>query len=213
MKMFTAPLTRPLLILMRGLPGSGKSSLAKAIVDTYLKSNQPANDSVDAIQDLSISSTTTKSTPRGIILTTDDFFITDAGEYHHDSKLLEFAHRWNQGRAVRAMAIQKIPLVIIDNTNVTKWEMRPYVRAANDHAYDVRIMEPLTEWWTGRDLNVMFEKNTHHVPLFALEKMASRWETVTSVDEILNEENDYGNRNTRHSYSASRGHRGRGSYR
>lgn len=61
------------LILMRGLPGSGKSSLAKQFVQSG-----------------------------DIILSTDDFFVVN-GVFTYDGSLIKDAHTWNQGRARAAM--------------------------------------------------------------------------------------------------------------
>ncbi|TMS07765.1 NEDD4-binding protein 2-like 2 [Larimichthys crocea] len=89
------------LILMRGLPGSGKSTLARELLSTG---------------------------PSGLILSTDDFFAHRDG-YRYEAGLLHAAHEWNQRRAKDAMDDGRSP-IIIDNTNIQAWEMKPYVQMA-----------------------------------------------------------------------------------
>jgi len=36
--------------------------------------------------------------------------------------------------------------VIIDNTNLESWEMKPYMLMALDYGYEIEIMEPNTPW-------------------------------------------------------------------
>ncbi|MCJ8740362.1 hypothetical protein PDJAM_G00058070 [Pangasius djambal] len=105
------------LILMRGVPGSGKSTLARQI---------------------------SASGPSGLILSTDDYFYQKDG-YHFEPTLLGAAHDWNQNRAKKAMLNGHTP-VIIDNTNVQAWEMKPYVRVALETGYRVEFVEPDSSW-------------------------------------------------------------------
>ncbi|KAM4702490.1 NEDD4-binding protein 2-like 2 [Discoglossus pictus] len=105
------------LVLLRGLPGSGKTTLARNILE------QCRN---------------------GIVFSTDDYFCQKEG-YTYDVKLLGDAHIWNQNRARRAMDDGKCP-VIIDNTNTQSWEMKPYVQMAMERGYIVDFLEPDT-WW------------------------------------------------------------------
>ncbi|XP_045929724.1 NEDD4-binding protein 2-like 2 isoform X2 [Micropterus dolomieu] len=105
------------LILMRGLPGSGKSTRAREL--------------------LSIG-------PSGLILSTDDYFVHRDG-YHYELGLLGAAHEWNQSRAKDAMRDGRSP-IIIDNTNTQAWEMKPYVQMALERGYKVDFCEPDTSW-------------------------------------------------------------------
>ncbi|OXB81426.1 UNVERIFIED_CONTAM: hypothetical protein H355_001643 [Colinus virginianus] len=47
--------------------------------------------------------------------------------------------------ARKAMKNGKSP-VIIDNTNIHAWEMKPYVMMAREHSYEVVFREPDTPW-------------------------------------------------------------------
>ncbi|KAJ8280138.1 hypothetical protein GJAV_G00050960 [Gymnothorax javanicus] len=106
-----------LLILMRGLPGSGKTTLAKKLLS---------------------------SGPNGLVLSTDDYFSEDHG-YSYSPSLIGDAHDWNQKRARNAMDAGRSP-VIIDNTNTQAWEMKPYVEMALERGYSIDFHEPDTTW-------------------------------------------------------------------
>ncbi|XP_030056229.1 NEDD4-binding protein 2-like 2 isoform X2 [Microcaecilia unicolor] len=106
-----------LLILLRGVPGSGKTTLAHLLLD---------------------------KNPDGTVLSTDDYFDQKDG-YTYDVNLLGDAHEWNQDRAKKAMD-EEISPIIIDNTNTQRWEMKPYVEMAIEKGYRVQFHEPDT-WW------------------------------------------------------------------
>ncbi|XP_072217693.1 NEDD4-binding protein 2-like 2 isoform X2 [Excalfactoria chinensis] len=105
------------LLILRGLPGSGKSTLSRFLLD---------------------------HSRDGIVLSTDDYFRQQDG-YTYNAAQLGDAHDWNQKRAKQAMEQGKSP-VIIDNTNTQAWEMKPYVEVALEKGYRVEFREPDT-WW------------------------------------------------------------------
>lgn len=70
------------LILMRGLPGSGKSTKAKILAG-----------------------------PQGLIFSTDDFFMVN-GHYVYDPKMIGDYHKKNLERTVKAMLEEKPLIVI-----------------------------------------------------------------------------------------------------
>jgi predicted kinase len=86
------------LTLIRGLPGSGKSSLAKQII-------------IDAENG-------------SIHLEADMFFTDESGVYLFDPRLLKKAHAWCQDECKRALK-NKIS-VVVSNTFVKHWEMAIY---------------------------------------------------------------------------------------
>lgn len=71
-----------ILVIMRGVPGSGKSYLAH-----QLKEN-------------------------GVVLSTDDYFINYQGQYVFDRNLLGAAHEWNQKRANKELKAGTSPVII-----------------------------------------------------------------------------------------------------
>ncbi|XP_057563392.1 NEDD4-binding protein 2-like 2 isoform X2 [Hippopotamus amphibius kiboko] len=106
-----------LLILLRGLPGSGKTTLSRILLG---------------------------QSRDGIVFSTDDYFHHQDG-YRYNVNQLGDAHDWNQNRAKQAINQGRSP-VIIDNTNTQAWEMKPYVEMAIGKGYRVEFHEPET-WW------------------------------------------------------------------
>ncbi|KAM6420654.1 NEDD4-binding protein 2-like 2 isoform 2-T5 [Pluvialis apricaria] len=109
--------SQKLLLILRGLPGSGKSTLSRILLG---------------------------QSRDGIVFSTDDYFRQQDG-YTYNAAQLGDAHDWNQKRAKQAMEQGKSP-VIIDNTNTQAWEMKPYVEVALEKGYRVEFHEPDT-WW------------------------------------------------------------------
>lgn len=156
---------------MRGLPGSGKSHDANNLAGE-----------------------------EGVVCSADDFFGTDAAEYRENydryrdegviSAKLYRAHKECQEKANQAM-IGNVMRVVIDNTNVTKKDIRVYAELALVNDYDLKVCEPTSEWW--REISVLLknkgknrnrlewaalklsEKNSHGVPQHTIEKMMNKW--------------------------------------
>lgn len=118
----------------------------------------------------------------GHILSTDDFWMQD-GKYVFDPKKLSEAHNWNQERANKYMREGISPLVI-DNTNIEPWEMKPYVMAAKEHGYEVKLV-PVEVKNTADELAA---RNVHSVPKFAIEKMLSKYNPNVTIDDIMKSE-------------------------
>ncbi|NXR69326.1 N4BP2 protein, partial [Rhadina sibilatrix] len=142
------------LVLLRGVPGSGKSYLAR----TLLEDN-----------------------PGGIILSTDDYFYKH-GQYHYDPDCLGEAHDWNRKRAKEAFEMRISP-IIIDNTNIQAWEMKPYVTLAQQFNYKVMFREPDT-WWKFKPKELE-RRNIHGVSKEKIKRMLERYERCLTVRSIL----------------------------
>lgn len=101
---------------MQGIPGSGKSSMAKLIAD--------ANPEFVAI------------------LSTDEYWYTQVGDdptiYDYDPIQAGTAHRWNQRRCAEAMVMGDH--IIIDNTNIKRDAIRPYLTLAEIFQYGVKVV-------------------------------------------------------------------------
>jgi len=120
----------------------------------------------------------------GIILGTDDFFMIN-GKYQFNHEMLTDAHLWNQGRTERAMQ-KGITPIVVDNTNVEAWEMKPYVIMAQKHGYNIEIKEPNTPWKF--DAEELAKRNKHDVPKEVIEKQLSKYQKDLSIDDVLNSE-------------------------
>lgn len=99
------------LLALRGIPGSGKSSLAKAI-------------------------SLTNGAP---IYSIDSYFEDEAGEYHFDYQKNHLAYKDCESKTKQALE-QRIPFVIVDNTFTLDWELEPYIRLAKEFGYRFHVV-------------------------------------------------------------------------
>lgn len=139
------------LIIMRGVPGSGKSYLAKQLLLTMCP-------------DASVEKH---------VLSTDDFFYNAKNVYKFDKFRLDQAHLWNQNRALQAMQ-QGISPIFIDNTNVEVHHMYSYVKDGVHNGYIIEVLEPNTPW--AKKANLLAEKNTHQVPIGTIRRMLEKYQ-------------------------------------
>lgn len=131
------------MIIMRGLPGSGKSSLAKELVgDTGL-------------------------------ICSSDTFMTEGRQYKFRPERLAETHEACQRLAAQACRANISP-VVIDNTNIKKGHINPYLKIAKKFGYKVEYRQPETPW--ARDPEQCFAKCVHNVPLEAIQRMLREWE-------------------------------------
>lgn len=102
------------LIILRGLPGSGKTIKAEALLDQY---------------------------GSGVIVSADDYFRNGPnGEIvNFDPRKLQIAHEEAQDKALAAMSRKENP-VIIDNINIRFWEMYPYVVMGFHRGYFIEFV-------------------------------------------------------------------------
>ncbi|XP_055981555.1 NEDD4-binding protein 2 [Sorex fumeus] len=142
------------LVLLRGLPGSGKSVLARTLQE---------------------------DNPNGVILSTDDYFFIN-GQYQFDVKYLGEAHEWNQNRAKEAFE-KKVSPIIIDNTNLQAWEMKPYVALSQKFKYKVLFREPDT-WWKFKPKELA-RRNIHGVSKEKISRMLEHYQRFVSVPIIM----------------------------
>lgn len=101
------------LILLRGLPGSGKSTTAK-----LLGASGAGTAHFEA----------------------DMYFMVD-GEYKFDATKLKDAHQWCQSSVEHAMLLNKTQghnsKIIVSNTFTQEWEMDAYYKLAEEWGYQV----------------------------------------------------------------------------
>lgn len=99
------------LYLIRGLPGSGKTTLAYELSDVWGASHYEA----------------------------DDFFIDDNGIYRYNKELIGAAHAHCIAMAGTAM-LNNQPDIIVSNTFTTLKEMEVYFQLAKKHGYIVSVI-------------------------------------------------------------------------
>ncbi|XP_018610672.1 NEDD4-binding protein 2-like 1 isoform X2 [Scleropages formosus] len=147
---------RPHLYILRGLPGSGKSSFAKKIRARY---------------------------GEGRILSSDDYFRNEQGVMvHFDRQKLPEAHRVNRRLAWEAMRDGVHP-VIIDNTNITCRDMRSYVKMGLRFGYHIRFRYTRDSW--RRTVEELHERINGKVPLWVMKRMKRRYEFISSIYDVL----------------------------
>ncbi|KAM3964994.1 uncharacterized protein ACR2FA_000887 [Aphomia sociella] len=147
-------------IIMRGVPGSGKSNLARKIVESVIGS---------APNDFHTH-----------VFSTDDYFYV-RGTYKFNKNYLSEAHTWNQNR-VRAATDMALSPIIIDNTNIEDWEMEPYLKYSVRNGYIIEIMEPNTPW--AKKASQCARKNVHNVPLSTIQRMLDNYKNF-SIDYLF----------------------------
>ncbi|XP_064546054.1 uncharacterized protein LOC135433750 [Drosophila montana] len=149
-----------MMIIMRGPPGSGKSTMAKTLLQQ-----------IHLLEQHSITD---------FVHSSDDYFLTPRG-YQFNPNLLPEAHDWNKHRVQRKAAAGWSP-IIVDNTNTMVWEMQPYVQIAVQHGYLLELLEPQTSW--RKSATELAKRNVHQVPKENIKRMLDRYEK-TSVAELI----------------------------
>lgn len=98
------------LYILRGLPGSGKSTFAKKLAE---RSNC-------------------------VICSTDNYFVNDAGQYIFNGRDLSKNHQKNLANARIHLSLGYD--VVIDNTNIYEEHFRPYISVARQYGATVVVI-------------------------------------------------------------------------
>ena len=105
-----------MLFLVRGLPGSGKSTFANHIWNNYA------------------------------ICEADKYFVNkETGEYNFDPSKLKEAHEWCRNEVETRMKDnqanpQYYPEIVVSNTFTQEWEMQSYMDLAKKYGYRVTTL-------------------------------------------------------------------------
>lgn len=99
------------LLLLRGIPGSGKSTLGEIILNCPQSSTNS-------------------------VLSADDLFVDSSGNYNFDSTRIKEAHNLCQQKCAEKMKIGLYKIVVA-NTFTQEWEMKPYYEMAERYNYRV----------------------------------------------------------------------------
>lgn len=125
-----------------------------------------------------------KLSQKGIILSTDDYWMEN-GEYQYNPLEIEKAHQWNTERTSEAMR-QELSPIVVDNTNVQLWQMKPYVEMAIKYGYQVKFMESNAPWKS--DSEELAKRNTHEVPKEVIDQMIMNWDENPTIERIMESE-------------------------
>ena len=103
---------QPTVFIMRGLPGSGKSTLIRDVADRMYRSYQ--------------------------VCSADHYWIQKDGSYKFDSNRLYRAHNQCLARFIDELSQCSTHSIFLDNTNTTTKEFSHYVKIAD--AYDYKVV-------------------------------------------------------------------------
>ena len=139
-----------LMVIVRGISGSGKSTLAN---ETY---------------------------PDAVILSTDDLWMSygNKPKYLWTAEGIGLSHTLNKIKCKEACS-RSCETVVIDNTNTTWKEIKPYIEIAKEFKYSVVILEPTNEW--SKDPIRCARRNIHDVPIDVLYRQLERFEDKGSI--------------------------------
>jgi predicted kinase len=105
-----------------------------------------------------------------VIYSTDEYHYID-GKYEFQPTKLGLFHNLNQKRTIKAL--QEGKSVIVDNTNLTMRDVKPYVKAAHDLGIEIMFVVCNGEY-----------KNLHGVPEEKVLEMRKRMQDFT-VEDVL----------------------------
>lgn len=110
------------------------------------------------------------STPQDKIASADKFFYRGM-HYMFDPSQLQEAHNQCMREFVDGVT-SKCPMVFVDNTNLTKDAIIPYVRVAKAYGYYVSVVVVET---MGTDLDLCAKRNIHNVPLSTIKRQFNQF--------------------------------------
>lgn len=159
-------ITRPnqRLIIMRGIPGGGKSTIAKSLVDG------------------------------GTIHSTDEVIASQGDYFEFFKNLmatkdfspLRDAHKENLNNAIKDM-VDGVSPIVIDNTNIKPFESKPYIEKALKLGYDDKNIVLVHVGTGGATAEELAKRNVHKVPLDKIKSMIDTYNSVgeLTVDKIM----------------------------
>jgi len=136
------------LYIIRGLPGSGKSTLGEKLADSYTDYHPKFG----GIKYHSYAA--------------DDWFYDEDGNYNFNPEELLEAHEECHSRVMGAMMNDEDNICVC-NTFSQRWEAEPYFKLANSYGYTPVVIECQNNF-----------KSVHNVPLESVARMKERWEPL-----------------------------------
>ena len=136
------------LYIIRGLPGSGKSTLGAKLADTCYYYH-PTHGGV-----------------RPYSFSADDWFTDQDGSYNFVPEELSDAHEDCRARVLGAM-LSEVENIAVCNTFSQAWEAEPYLKLCNMHGYTPVVLECQNKF-----------DNVHDVSQESVDAMAERWEKL-----------------------------------
>jgi len=152
------------LFLIRGLPGSGKDTLAGRLMGTSKDSLAPERVVVHSADDFFLEA---RRVHKGV-------FHKFSGDlvYNFDPKKLPQAHKACQEDCSGTLDAGRS--VAVCNTFSCRWELQPYLDMAKRYDATLIVMDLFDAGLTDEELA---ERNTHGVPVESIAAMRRRWES------------------------------------
>jgi predicted kinase len=147
------PIVNPgTIVIMRGLPGSGKTDLAQTLA-------------------AEVAPMTSR------IVSATDFFMTknaQTGErmFQFNPKGVPDSHKYCQAAARRALS-DGIEVIIVDNCNIQRADYTQYLEWAEDFGYSVQYVVTKSLL---KDAEKCAEHSVHKVPYATIRRMAEAWQ-------------------------------------
>lgn len=156
----------PIVRILSGLPGSGKSTIAVQMAKNFEH----------------------ETGERAVVVSTDHFFLDVDGVYTFDPTKIADAHV-DCFRRFHAAVNQDdgvVGLVVVDNTNLTAWEISPYRLAAQAARGGGCSVIDIVR--VACDAEVAFARQTHGVPAHVFEMMVAQFrdEKLPGFWSVLN---------------------------
>jgi hypothetical protein len=180
-------------IIMRGLPGAGKSTKINSLLRKY-----GGDEGHIFSADNWFIKRTIERRRRGETVTPEEEFAEYRANWNRES--LGAAHKWNQQEFRAAIDLGLSP-VIVDNTNIKVSDFLFYIEYADKAGYTIKFEESGSPWWQeyrpyirDRRLNprklddlaaLLTTKNTHGVPQSTIRRMIDSWQDDFDVDVLL----------------------------
>jgi predicted kinase len=157
------------LIIVRGLPGSGKSTFARQLAEWY------RSEKVLEIEEQGFKFSGF-TTPPVVWLESDQFRMDEKGEYKWTPENNKTAHGECKAATLEAMQ-QGVEVIIVSNTFTMRWEFADYLMMADDYGYDVNVIHMETMLSDQELAN----RNIHGVPVESIRRMRERWEPFSGA--------------------------------
>lgn len=135
------------IYLIRGCPGSGKTTMAQELKDALTPPDWFTNDYIP------------------VMVAADDFMVDKDGNYDFIRERLNFCHLQCRMSVKNSMALG-MKVIIVHNTFTTEKELNPYLKLAEEHGY--KVVSLIVE-------NRHGSKSIHGVPEETLTAMKSRF--------------------------------------
>jgi hypothetical protein len=163
--------------IVRGLPGSGKSTFASKLVDNDIR-RVIEN---DHYWQFSHRIDTNKF--QSVVGPFLHILADSPPSYYYERQMTHLAGWWCFAETFRRLRIYDS--VAVANTFINRIHIWGYLEEAKRLGVRVLIHETKTDW--AKDIDACFVKNVHNVPLETLANMAAGWEEIaqSEVDKYL----------------------------